>query len=92
LRAVSADPLFRVIERALRRRFPDVPVTTRMGTGATENALYRPLGIVSCGFTPLLLTKEEDASQHADDERLSEATLTQSVGILYEVVAEIAGR
>jgi acetylornithine deacetylase/succinyl-diaminopimelate desuccinylase-like protein len=90
---VSTDTeLFRVIERTLARRFPGVPVTTRMGTGATENAIYRPLGIVSYGFTPLLLTKEEDASQHADDERLSEATLRRSVGILYEVVAEIARR
>jgi acetylornithine deacetylase/succinyl-diaminopimelate desuccinylase-like protein len=90
---VSTDSeLFRIIERTLSRRFPGVPVTTRMGSGATENAIYRPLGIVSYGFTPLLLTKEEDASQHADDERLKEATLRQSVGILYEIVADIARR
>jgi acetylornithine deacetylase/succinyl-diaminopimelate desuccinylase-like protein len=81
-----------VIERTLGRRFPGVPVTTRMGTGATENALFRPLGIISYGFTPLLLTLEEDSSQHADDERLSEATLRESVGALYEIVSEIVRR
>jgi hypothetical protein len=63
-----------------------------MGTGATENALFRPLGIISYGFTPLLLTLEEDSSQHADDERLSEATLRESVGALYEIVSEIVRR
>ena len=90
---VSTDSeLFRVIERTLGRRFPGVPVTTRMGTGATENALFRPLGIISYGFTPLLLTLEEDSSQHADDERLSEATLRESVGALYEIVSEIVRR
>ena len=61
-----------------------------MGTGATEMALFRPLGIVCYGFTPLLMTQEEDASQHADDERVREETLRRSAGILYEVVGAVA--
>jgi hypothetical protein len=36
------------------------------------------------------MTREEDASQHADDERLSEAMLRKSVDILYEIVSQIA--
>jgi acetylornithine deacetylase/succinyl-diaminopimelate desuccinylase-like protein len=88
---VSTDTdLFRLIERSLGRRFPGVPVTTRMGTGATENSLFRPMGILSYGFSPLLMTKEEDSSQHADDERVSEAMLRKSVDILFEIVSQIA--
>jgi acetylornithine deacetylase/succinyl-diaminopimelate desuccinylase-like protein len=83
--------LFRLIERVIGKRYPGVPVTTRMGTGATESSLVRPLGIVCYGFTPLLLTAEEDASQHADDERIPIATLRESVAIFHEVVAGIAG-
>lgn len=82
--------LFRVIERVVAKRYPGVPVTTRMGTGATESSLVRPLGIVCYGFTPLLLTAEEDASQHADDERVPIESLRESAGIFYEVVNGIA--
>jgi acetylornithine deacetylase/succinyl-diaminopimelate desuccinylase-like protein len=82
--------LYRVIERVLGRRHPGVPVTTRMGSGATESSLVRPLGVVCYGFTPLLLTEAEDASQHADDERVPLASLRESAGVFYEVVAGIA--
>ncbi len=81
--------LFEAIEAALAARYPGVPVTTRMGTGATESSLLRPLGIVCYGFTPLLLTTAEDASQHGDDERVPIASLRESVEIFYEVVAGI---
>ncbi len=84
--------LFRTIERVVAQRYPGVPVTTKMGTGATESSLMRPLGIVCYGFTPLLLTAEEDASQHADDERVPVESLRESVGTFFEVVAGIAGR
>lgn len=82
--------LFRVIERVLHEHHPGVPVTTKMGTGATESSLFRPLGIVSYGFTPLLLTTAEDASQHSDDERVPLKTLSESPGIFYEVLEGIA--
>jgi acetylornithine deacetylase/succinyl-diaminopimelate desuccinylase-like protein len=84
--------LFRVIQQVLGRHFPGVPVTTKMLTGATESVLFRPLGIVCYGFTPLLTTAEETATGHGDDERVSEATVRRSTGILYEVVREFAAR
>ena len=85
-------PLFRAIERAVARRHPGVPVTTLLGTGATESAITRPLGIVSYGFTSLLLTQEEDATQHADDERLSEAALRAAPDFLYDVLVDACRR
>jgi acetylornithine deacetylase/succinyl-diaminopimelate desuccinylase-like protein len=84
--------LFRVIQQVLGRHFPGVPVTTKMLTGATESVLFRPLGIVCYGFTPLLTTAEETATGHGDDERVSEATVRRSTGVFYEVVREIAAR
>jgi acetylornithine deacetylase/succinyl-diaminopimelate desuccinylase-like protein len=85
-------PLFHAIEEVLHRRYPGVPVMTRMSTGATENSLYRPLGIASYGFTPLVTTREEIDSQHGDDERLRESAFREAVLPLYEVVAAVAGR
>ena len=84
--------LFRAIQNVLGRHFPGVPVTTKMLTGATESVLYRPLGIVCYGFTPLLTTAEETSTAHGDDERVSEATVRRSTGVFYEVVREIAAR
>jgi acetylornithine deacetylase/succinyl-diaminopimelate desuccinylase-like protein len=84
--------LFRIIQRVLARHFPGVPVTTKMLTGATESVLFRPLGIVCYGFTPLLTTAEETATGHGDDERVSEATVRRSTGVFYEVVKELAAR
>jgi acetylornithine deacetylase/succinyl-diaminopimelate desuccinylase-like protein len=82
--------LFRAIERVVAARHPGIPVTTKMGTGATESSLLRPLGVICYGFTPLLLTTAEDASQHGDDERVPIATLKESVEIFYDVVAGVA--
>jgi len=82
--------LFRIIEGTLARHHPGVPVTTRMATGATESVLFRPLGVVCYGFTPLLTTAQEVATAHGDDERVGEATLRSATGILYEVVLGVA--
>jgi len=82
--------LFTLIERVVGARYPGIPITTKMGTGATESSLLRPLGVTCYGFTPLLLTTAEDASQHGDDERVPLATLKESVDIFYDVVAGIA--
>jgi acetylornithine deacetylase/succinyl-diaminopimelate desuccinylase-like protein len=82
--------LFRTIERVLGRRHPGVPVTTKMLTGATESVLFRPLGIVAYGFTPLLTTSDEVATGHGDDERINVPTVRNSAGVFYEVVKEIS--
>ncbi|HET9317677.1 MAG TPA: M20/M25/M40 family metallo-hydrolase [Vicinamibacteria bacterium] len=82
--------LFRTIERVLARHYPGVPVTTTMLAGATESVLYRPLGISAYGFTPLLTTSAEIATAHGDDERIQEATVRRSVGVLYDVVREVS--
>jgi acetylornithine deacetylase/succinyl-diaminopimelate desuccinylase-like protein len=84
--------LFHTIERVLARRYPGVPVTTKMLTGATESVLFRPLGIVAYGFTPLLTTSEEVSTAHGDDERINEKTVRESTGVFYEVVRELCAR
>jgi len=84
--------LFRIIEAALARHYPGVPVTTKMLSGATESVLYRPLGITAYGFTPLLATAEEVATAHGDDERIREDTVRRSVPIFHEVVSELCRR
>jgi len=54
--------------------------------------LFRPLGMVAYGFTPLLATPDEVATAHGDDERVREDTIRRSVPILHEVVVELCRR
>jgi acetylornithine deacetylase/succinyl-diaminopimelate desuccinylase-like protein len=88
----TGTELFRIIETTLARHYPGVPVTTKMLSGATESVLFRPLGIVAYGFTPLLATPEEVATAHGDDERVREDTVRRSVPIFHEVVTELCRR
>lgn len=90
--SATETPLFHAIERAVVRRHPGIPVTTLLGTGATESALTRPLGIISYGFTSLLLTHEEDSTQHSDDEHLNESAFRPAQALFYEVLAETCRR
>jgi acetylornithine deacetylase/succinyl-diaminopimelate desuccinylase-like protein len=84
--------LFRIIETVLGRHYPGVPVTTKMLSGATESVLFRPLGMVAYGFTPLLATADEVATGHGDDERVREDTFRRAVPVFYEVVRELCIR
>jgi len=84
--------LFRIIETTLARYYPGITVTTKMLSGATESVLFRPLGMVAYGFTPLLATPDEVATAHGDDERVREDTVRRSVPILHEVVVELCRR
>jgi acetylornithine deacetylase/succinyl-diaminopimelate desuccinylase-like protein len=90
--SATETPLFQAIERAVGRRHPGIPVTTLLGTGATESALTRPLGIISYGFTSLLLTHEEDSTQHSDDERLDESAFRSAQALFYDVLADTCRR
>ena len=81
--------LFRVITKTLGRHYPGVPVSPSLLTGATESVIYRRLGIASYGFTPVLATEEELDTQHADDERVREASLRTATDIFYDVISDL---
>jgi acetylornithine deacetylase/succinyl-diaminopimelate desuccinylase-like protein len=84
--------LFHAFESVLAQRYPGVPVTTKLLTGATECVLYRPLGIECYGFTPLIATPEQLSTGHGDDERIDEKTVRDSVAVFYDVIRTIAAR
>lgn len=88
----TTTELFRIIERVLGRHAPGTLVTTRMASGATESALFRPLGILAYGFTPILATSGEGATAHGDDERIREDTVRRSTRIFYDVVKELCAQ
>jgi acetylornithine deacetylase/succinyl-diaminopimelate desuccinylase-like protein len=82
--------LTRTARAVLTRHYPGVPVTVRLLGGATECVLYRSAGLQCYGFTPLVLSNEELASQHGDDERIPERALRRAAPVFYEAIADLA--
>lgn len=83
------NDLFAAIERAAARHAPGAVVTTRLLSGYTESALFRPLGSVCYGFNPFFLTAEENAATHGDNERISVENVRRGVRLLYDVVTSV---
>lgn len=82
--------LFHAIEAVVGKHFPGAVVTTRLLSGWTECQVFRQLGSVCYGFSPFLLTREEVATVHGDNERVSVENVRRGLRVLYEVVEQVA--
>jgi acetylornithine deacetylase/succinyl-diaminopimelate desuccinylase-like protein len=80
--------LFRAIERAAHERDPGAPVSPAIGTGGTDRPRYRPLGIVTYGFSPFRMDELEQSRRgaHGNDERISVENLEFGMRLLYDVL------
>lgn len=63
--------LYRALEKILTARYPNVPILPKMNAGFTDSHFFRERNIPAYGFTPLILTREESAGVHADNESIS---------------------
>ena len=82
--------LFETIARVTKVHHPEALVTTKMLSGYTESQLYRQLGIVAYGWTPIYTTSEENEGVHGNNERIRVVDVRQGTRELYEVVSQIA--
>jgi len=87
--AVNSE-LFETIARVTKSHHPEALVTTKMLSGYTESQLYRQLGIIAYGWTPIYTTSEENEGVHGNNERIRVADVRQGTRELYEVVSQIA--
>lgn len=78
--------LFRTIQAVLGEHFPRGLVTTRMLSGWTECQIFRQLGCTCYGFSPFLVTREEIAGVHGDNERVSVENVRRGLRVYFEVV------
>ena len=82
--------LFSLIARKAKESHPGTIVTTKMLSGYTESQLYRQLGIVAYGWSPIYTTPEEDEGVHGNNERISVKNVREGTRELYEVVRDIS--
>jgi acetylornithine deacetylase/succinyl-diaminopimelate desuccinylase-like protein len=82
--------LFQVISRVTKAHHPEALITTKMLSGYTESQLYRQLGIIAYGWSPIYTTPEDDAGVHGNNERISVKNIREGTREMYEVVTQIA--
>ncbi|MEO7652889.1 MAG: M20/M25/M40 family metallo-hydrolase [Bryobacteraceae bacterium] len=81
--------MFRALEAAQKRMFPEAITLPTMSTGATDQAQLRAKGVASYGFGPI---SDEFGGHgaHSDDERIEEKSLEKLVEFLWYAVLGVA--
>jgi acetylornithine deacetylase/succinyl-diaminopimelate desuccinylase-like protein len=82
--------LFSAISRVTKSHHPEALITTKMLSGYTESQLYRQLGIICYGWSPVYTTVEESQGVHGNNERITVKNVREGTREFYEVVFEIA--
>lgn len=84
--------MFRALEAAQRRMYPNAITVPGMVTGATDLAQLRDKGVQAYGIGPRFEEKEfAEHGWHSDVERLSEDSLYGLVKFVWYAVLEVAG-
>jgi len=81
--------MFLAIERAQGRMFPGAVTLPVMLTGATDSAQLRAKGVQAYGLGSVV-TDEERARIHGNDERLSVAGIGTFLELVYRAAADVA--
>ncbi|MFP6609227.1 MAG: M20/M25/M40 family metallo-hydrolase [Deltaproteobacteria bacterium] len=82
-----------VMSDVIRERYGDEGgLMPMLSPGFTDSHAYRKSGGEAYGFIPALVEREELATIHGHDERISQANLRLGTEILFEVVTRLAMR
>jgi acetylornithine deacetylase/succinyl-diaminopimelate desuccinylase-like protein len=78
--------LFHVIQQVVTEAMEDAVVLPTMTVGGTDNKFLRERGIPAYGFIPVLLSADEAAGFHGNNEKLSVENFQMGCELTYEVV------
>jgi acetylornithine deacetylase/succinyl-diaminopimelate desuccinylase-like protein len=83
---------YRALESAVKRRHPDAIVTPMIVPYGTDANGFRPLGVKSYGFTPIVVPADAVMSMHGDAEYLPVDAVVPAIQILFEALRDTAAR
>jgi acetylornithine deacetylase/succinyl-diaminopimelate desuccinylase-like protein len=83
---------YRALESAVKRRHPDAIVTPMVVPYGTDANGFRPLGVKSYGFTPIVVPADAVMSMHGDAEYLPVDAVAPAIQILFEALRETAAK
>lgn len=85
------DPLYEAFVHTLQAETPHAAVGPAISPGFTDSIYLREIGVKAFGMVPFLLTNEELATFHGDDERVRVEELDRGVRVLVDVMKDFAG-
>jgi acetylornithine deacetylase/succinyl-diaminopimelate desuccinylase-like protein len=86
-------PVAKVVAEVIAERYgEEAAVLPMLSPGFTDSHAYRWAGAQAYGFVPALLSREELASIHGHNERISVDNLLLGTQILFDVVTRLAAR
>jgi acetylornithine deacetylase/succinyl-diaminopimelate desuccinylase-like protein len=80
--------LYRALESAVKRKHPDAIVTPMIVPYGTDANDFRPRGVKSYGFTPVIVPAAGVMSMHGDAEFLPAGAVGPAIQILFEALRE----
>ena len=83
--------LFKALENAQKKLFPNAVTLPMMLTGGTDSAPLRLKGVHAYGVNPMV-SDEEERRMHGIDERVPVEGIGKYIEVLYIVVVEVAGK
>lgn len=85
------SPFYKALQAAVKRKHPDAIVTPMVVPYGTDSNGFRPRGVKSYGFTPVIVPAEAVMSMHGDAEYLPVDAVGPAIQILFEALKETAG-
>ena len=79
---------YHALESAVKRRHPDAIVTPMVVPYGTDSNSFRPRGVKSYGFTPVVVPAQAVMSMHGDAEFLPVDAVGPAIQILFEALRE----
>lgn len=86
----TEHPLYKAIEAAAKKYYPEAAIVPAMSTGATDSRFLRVKGVPCYGLGPFALSEAQEQSIHANDERLPVSSFGPGLRFYYDVVKAYA--
>ncbi|HEX6973382.1 MAG TPA: M20/M25/M40 family metallo-hydrolase [Vicinamibacterales bacterium] len=83
---------YKALEASVKRAYPEAIVTPMVVPFGTDSNGFRPDGVKSYGFTPVVVPAEAVMSMHGDAEYLPIEPIGPAIRILFETLRETAAR
>ena len=80
---------YQALSQAIYASEPEAVLTPMQTPVATDSRFFRERGVAAYGLLPLVLTREELASIHGIDERISVMSLTSGIKIALDAVGKL---
>jgi acetylornithine deacetylase/succinyl-diaminopimelate desuccinylase-like protein len=81
--------LYRAMETVTKQHFPTAAFLPTIQSGFTDSHFFRDLGIVSYGFSTMLIPIADDGGVHGNNERVSIENVKRGTRMMLEIVQKV---